>query len=154
MKELKCPNCGSVFSVDEADYAFILSQVKNSEFEAEIKRRLAELHQQHLAEQKAVEVQQEKEHQAALTKKDQEISRKEMEIAQLKAQIAQSESRQQIAVMEVRQKAQGVLSQKDAEIARLKADAEVKTAEAASSLAVLREQYEGKLKSAQEQVEY
>lgn len=165
MKELKCPKCGSVFSVDEADYALILSQVKNREFEEEIKRRLVELHQQHLAEQKAAEVQLEKDHQAALSKKDQEISRKETEMAhvvaekdrtisELRSQIAQSESRQQIAVMEVRQKAQGVLSQRDAEIARLKADAEVKTAEAASALALLREQYEGKLKSAQEQVEY
>ena len=32
MKELKCPQCGSVFSVDEADYASIVSQVKNAEF--------------------------------------------------------------------------------------------------------------------------
>lgn len=36
MKELKCPQCGSVFSVDEADYASIVSQVKNQEFEAEV----------------------------------------------------------------------------------------------------------------------
>ena len=165
MKELKCPKCGSVFSVDEADYALILSQVKNREFDEEIKRRLTELHQQHLAEQKAAEVQLEKDHQAALNKKDQELSRKEAEMAkivaemdktisELRAQIAQSDSRQQLAVMEIKQKAQAVLSQQDTEIAKLKADAEVKTAEAASSLAVLREQYEGKLKSAQEQVEY
>ena len=165
MKELKCPKCGSVFSVDEADYAFILGQVKNREFEEEIKRRLTELHQQHLAEQKAAEIQLEKDHQAELEKKQRELDRKQLEITQLvaekdktiselKAQIAQSDSRQQIAVMEVRQKAQSVLGQKDAEIAKLKADAEVKTAEAASSLAVLKEQYEGKLKSAQEQVEY
>ena len=165
MKELKCPKCGSVFSVDEADYALILSQVKNREFDEEVRRRLAELHQQQLAEQKAVEVQLEKDHQMALNKKDQELSRKETELAkivaekdkaisELRSQIAQSDSRQQIAVMEVRQKAQAVLNQKDSEIAKLKADAEVKTAEAASSMAILKEQYEGKLKSAQEQVEY
>jgi hypothetical protein len=154
-----------VFSVDEADYALILGQVKNREFDEEVRRRLTELHQQHLAEQKAAEIQLEKNHQTELEKKQRELDRKQLEIAQLvaekdktiselKAQIAQSDSRQQIAVMEVRQKAQGVLNQKDAEIAKLKADAEVKTAEAASSLAVLKEQYEGKLKSAQEQVEY
>lgn len=28
MKELKCPHCGSVFAVDEADYASIVNQVK------------------------------------------------------------------------------------------------------------------------------
>ena len=40
MKELKCPKCGSVFTVDEADYASIVSQVKNAEFDAEIARRM------------------------------------------------------------------------------------------------------------------
>lgn len=43
MKELKCPKCGSVFSVDEADYSFILQQVKTAEFNAEVDRRLGEL---------------------------------------------------------------------------------------------------------------
>ena len=147
MKELKCPKCGSVFTVDEADYALILSQVKNREFDAEVNRRINELHQQQHAEQKAAEAQLEKNHLAELNKKDQEI-------AQLKSQIAQSDSRQQIAVMEVRQKAQNYLTQKEAEIAKLKSDAEVKQAETDSKLAVLKEQYEGKLKSAQEQVEY
>lgn len=51
MKELKCPKCGSVFQVDEADYASILSQVKNAEFDAEIHRRLAEITERHKAEQ-------------------------------------------------------------------------------------------------------
>ena len=47
MKELKCPQCGSVFSVDEADYASIVNQVKNIEFEAEIERRMKELDSRH-----------------------------------------------------------------------------------------------------------
>ena len=165
MKELKCPKCGSVFTVDEADYALILSQVKNREFDAEINRRLNELHQQHLAEQKAAEIQLEKDHQAALSKKDQELSRKDTEMAkkvaemdktisELRAQIAQSDSRQQIAVLEVRQKAQNFLNQKEAEIAKLKADAEVRQAEADSKMAVLKEQHAGEMKRANEQIEY
>ena len=40
MKELKCPKCGSVFQVDETDYASIVSQVKNAEFDAEMARRM------------------------------------------------------------------------------------------------------------------
>ena len=36
MKELKCPQCGNVFTVDEADYASIVSQVKNAEFHEEV----------------------------------------------------------------------------------------------------------------------
>ena len=46
MHELKCPKCGSVFTVDEADYASIVSQVRGTEFNAEVQRRLAELHAQ------------------------------------------------------------------------------------------------------------
>lgn len=158
MKELKCPKCGSVFSVDEADYAAILNQVKNIEFDTELKHRLAELHQQQLAQQKLSEAQMEKDHQAELNKKDLELSKKTLEIAQLKKDLEtigqQKKSEMDLAVMEVRQKAQAYLTQKDAEIAKLKSDAEVRRAESDSKMAVLKEQYEGKLKSAQEQVEY
>lgn len=38
MKELKCPKCGNVFKVDEADYAAIVGQVKNAEFNQEVER--------------------------------------------------------------------------------------------------------------------
>lgn len=47
MKELKCPKCGSVFTVDEADYASILQQVKNQEFETELNPAI-EQHQSNL----------------------------------------------------------------------------------------------------------
>ena len=43
MKELKCPKCGNVFTVDEADYASIVNQVKNAEFEEEVARRIKEM---------------------------------------------------------------------------------------------------------------
>ena len=51
MKELKCPKCGNVFSVDEADYASIVSQVRNVEFEEELRRRLGEMRGRQEAEQ-------------------------------------------------------------------------------------------------------
>lgn len=47
MKELICPNCHKAFTVDEADYASIVNQVKNAEFNAEVDRRIAELHDRH-----------------------------------------------------------------------------------------------------------
>ncbi len=158
MRELKCPKCGNVFTVDEADYAAILSQVKTKEFDQEVNRRLDELHRQHLAEQKAAEAELEKNHQAALNRKDLEINRKALEIAQLKKDLEsvgqQKKTEIELAVMEVRQKAQAYLNQKENEITKLKSDADVKRAEADSKMAVLKEQYEGKLKSAQEQVDY
>ena len=42
MKELICPNCHKQFQVDDAVYDSILAQVKNKEFEAELKRRVEE----------------------------------------------------------------------------------------------------------------
>ena len=84
MKELKCPHCGQVFKVDEADYASILSQVKNSEFEAEISRRLKELEEKHKAEQDLAAAKNEKSFQAQLSKKELEISAKQSEIDRLR----------------------------------------------------------------------
>lgn len=41
MKELKCPHCGQIFTVDESEYAAILQQVRNSELEREVEQRIA-----------------------------------------------------------------------------------------------------------------
>lgn len=41
MQEIKCPKCGEVFQIDEAGYAEIIKQVRNKEFEAELKQREA-----------------------------------------------------------------------------------------------------------------
>jgi hypothetical protein len=46
MNEIKCPECGKVFSVDEASYASILNQVRGKELEAEVRRRTAEMEKQ------------------------------------------------------------------------------------------------------------
>ena len=42
MKEIKCPKCGCSISVDESDYAAIVTQVRNEEFNAELSRRVAD----------------------------------------------------------------------------------------------------------------
>ncbi|MBQ9888945.1 MAG: DUF2130 domain-containing protein [Bacteroidales bacterium] len=44
MKELVCPHCGKTFTVDEAGYAQLLSQVRNGAFKEELERRIAEMH--------------------------------------------------------------------------------------------------------------
>ena len=43
MNEIKCPKCGQVFTVDEAGFSEILSQVRTKEFDKEVTKRLAEL---------------------------------------------------------------------------------------------------------------
>lgn len=183
MHELICPNCKKPFSVDEADYAAILNQVKGAEFNAEVNRRIAELHDKQKAEEQARVAQSESRHQIELSKKDKalgekdtEIERlraqiasqddrkklelsealadKEKEIASLKATIGQGKSELQIAVLREQQKAKDAVQAKDVEIAKLKADAELEESRSGLQMKSLREDYEGKLKLAQEQVDY
>ena len=40
MNEIICPHCKKVFKVDEAGYADILKQVRDHEFDEELKKRL------------------------------------------------------------------------------------------------------------------
>ena len=129
MKELKCPKCGNTFTVDEADYALLLSQVKNAEFESELSRRLHDLEQAQAARQQAEQARQQAERQAAQ-------AQQQMQIQNLQAQIAQAEQQKQLAVMEVRQKATESYMKKEQE------------------LATLRTQMEQQLKAAQEQIAY
>ena len=42
MNEIKCPECGSKISVDEDSYSNIIKQVRDKEFEDEIKKRILE----------------------------------------------------------------------------------------------------------------
>lgn len=37
MNEIKCPGCGKVFQIDEKDYDSIVKQIRNHEFEEEIR---------------------------------------------------------------------------------------------------------------------
>ena len=40
MHEIKCPNCGKAFKIDEAGYADILKQVRDGDFEQQLHQRL------------------------------------------------------------------------------------------------------------------
>ena len=86
MKELICPNCHKVFTVDEADYASIVNQVKNTAFNEEVDRRIAELREQHKAEQALATAKTEQSFQHQLSKKELEIGAKDAEIERLKSE--------------------------------------------------------------------
>ena len=40
MHEIKCPHCGKTFTIDEAGYADIAKQVRDSEFDKQLHERL------------------------------------------------------------------------------------------------------------------
>ena len=50
MKEIRCPKCHEVFNVDQATYAEILSQVRNSEFENDLAEKIQSLNEKHKLE--------------------------------------------------------------------------------------------------------
>ena len=54
MNEIKCPNCGTVIKIDESIYAKIVKQVRDKEFNEDLKKRLEE---EHLREEQALELQ-------------------------------------------------------------------------------------------------
>ena len=154
MKELKCPKCGGLFTVDEADYASIAAQVRGAEFNEELERRLAELHSRAEAEGKLREADLRKGYEEALFKKERAIGLKEQEIALLKASVERERGEVQKAVLLEQQKS-GEAARADRElIARLKAEAEIQRAKAELEAKAIHEDYQAKLRLAQEQVEY
>lgn len=91
MNEIICPHCKKAFKVDEAGYADILKQVRDSEFEKQLHERLE------LAEQDkrtAVELAQAK----VASELQQAASAKDAEIQELKARLEAEEVARQFAV--------------------------------------------------------
>lgn len=102
MKELKCPHCGNVFTVDENDYAALLNQVKNSEFERELSRRIHELEQVKNSEVRN------------------QLSDYKLQLQTLQSQLQQAEQAKQLAVAQVRQQATEAYMKKEQELAEAK----------------------------------
>ena len=113
MKQIQCPQCKSVFTVDEADYASIVSQIRTSEFQAEVDRRMRELEKQTQIQREADTLAAEKTYQDKLNAKEQELGKKEQEIARLTEQVKGAVQTEQLKTTQQ-------LAEKDAEIARLK----------------------------------
>ena len=93
MNEIICPHCKKAFKIDEAGYADILKQVRDSEFEQQLRERLELAEKDKL---NAVELAKEKvgsEMQKAAAAKDGEIK-------ELQAKLDAGEVAQQLAVTE------------------------------------------------------
>lgn len=123
-ESLQCPHCGKAFVVDEGDYAHIVQQVRNNEFQKELERREREIAQRREADLNLIKMEQEKHHQVELSKKDFDIAARDREILELKAQIQSNETAKMLAVNEAVQTqeressriAQEELAKKDAEL--------------------------------------
>lgn len=106
--EIKCPNCGTVFTVDESEYASLLEQVRTKEFEKSVAHEVAQAN-----------MQAQKDTQIALLKAKQEadiqLARKEGEIAALKDKLANKNE-------ELKMQVKNAIADKDKEIFELKTE--------------------------------
>ena len=154
MKELKCPKCGSIFTVDESDYADIVSQVKNAEFNSEVDRRLKELAKQQAIQQQANELKADQKLQAKQLEFNKLMAEKENEITRLKADLENGESKIRVAVLQEQNKSKDQLQKKDQKIAELKNELTAKDKDAQTREQNLKENYALQLQEKQTQIDY
>ncbi|MBQ9546461.1 MAG: DUF2130 domain-containing protein [Bacteroidales bacterium] len=183
MKEIKCPKCGNVFSVDEADYAAIVSQVRTAEFESEVEHRMHEANERFKTEKALADAQKEQQFQSQLHKKEEELGAKDAEIVRLKNSLANAESQKksemtaalaakdieieklrsaveqsgkerEIAVMEVRQKATIAYREKEDQIKELQKAMELNAQKAQLKETALISHHQEELRIKQEQIDY
>ena len=128
MNEIKCPNCGEVFTVNESQYTELLSQVRTAEFDKELHDRMKQ--ELALAEQKAMNEQQSK------------LAQKDQEIAQLQSQIQNFDTEKELAKKEAEQTSHQALLAKDKEVQALE-----------NQLATLRLEHENQLQKTLSELE-
>ena len=153
MKEIKCPNCGEVFTVDESGYQQIAQQVRDAEFDKELKRREQELASKQQNDVELMRMQQEQKNQAALSQKDSEIAAKDRELAELRMKLSNSEAEKKLAVSSAVQAKDKELMQKETEITNLQGALKTKDTENQLQMKSMREQFDATLKMKDEQIE-
>lgn len=183
MKEIKCPNCGKAISVDDADFASILSQVKNQAFEAELAARLGEMSQRMALEQKTQAMAREQAYQSELARRDAAIQEREneigrlrqnegmirqeeqvkreqsltalkVEVERLKAELAKGADQVAMARMEEQNRSKDAMRLKESEVEQLKLRMANEQNAATVRENMIKSDFERQLKQANEMVEY
>ena len=161
MNELKCPKCGTIFKISENDYNSILEQVRNDEFEKELRRREEEFQKEKensikLAEAKVKEElsKQLSEKESQIGKKEIEISEKEMKILELTKQMELVDSNKKFEIQKAVNEKEKQIDSLSNKIELTKNEFELKIKEHELKEQSLKEQYESKLKDKDEQIAY
>lgn len=126
--EVKCPHCSTVFTIDEANYADIVQQVRTVEFENEIHARLAEAERTKETEI-ALAV-------AKATHDAREVTvQRDLDIQRLTADLKAAASLQELAVAKAVSASERKLAEAHAKIEIQAAEQKVKDAAAKESFA-------------------
>lgn len=108
MAELKCPHCGQAFTVDDTELSSIVQQIRDKEFEKDIKNRISELKEHMLmthrlemeAKENEIKLISQKEYDKEIQKLKSQLDKATEKSAKLQAQLDSSEDKKIIAVME------------------------------------------------------
>lgn len=139
MNEIKCPKCGEVFEVNEVSYAAILKQVRDQEFDKEIRQR-----------EKAFENDKENAVEIAIAKK---ASEKEREIANKNTEIEKLKGELQISQLNADMAVKTAVQEKETEIIELKSKLDRINGEQELEKQSIKQKYEAELKFKDEEIE-
>ena len=161
MNELKCPKCGTIFKISENDYNSILEQVRNDEFEKELKKREELFEKENESSLKLVEASIKEEYNKKLSEKENQIGEKNLEIAQRENKITELTKQMELIDSNKKLEIQQAVGDKEKEIVSLTSqidktqnEYELKLKECEIKEKSLKEQYESKLKDKDEQLAY
>ena len=131
MAEIRCPHCGEVFQVDETEYAQIVRQVRDAEFQRELAAREKSAERER---ESAVEAAVARARQESLT----EAAQKDAEIARLKSRIKESADALALERAHAEKSLSEQLFERERQIAELRAQLEARESafDAEKSLAV------------------
>lgn len=140
MNEIKCPKCGTIFQISEQDYDSILKQVRNGEFDKELKVREEVAKKEQEAAIKLTE--------NAVSKKfSDEINKRELEIQELRNELKTKELESKLAINKA-------LEEENEKIYELKNKIESNQNEYLLKEKTLISSYEDKIKTRDEQIAY
>lgn len=120
MPSIKCPKCGEVFVVDESGYAQIVRQVRDQEFDKELRQQKSDLEETKKKDIQLAQLEQQQHFEKELAEIKALLAEKESTIDQLKSQLAGKDTEKQLALTEISTQKNVELLSKEAEISQLK----------------------------------
>lgn len=151
MKEVICPKCNTAFTIDENNYASIVKQIRDAEFEAELSRRIDEISARFDEKVKNVKLHCKEEYEGELAKQRVTITEREGQIAQLNAKLEGADLQLRSALLEEQNRIKDELFAKDNTILNLKNTIASEKREAENRERGIREQHARELLSTKEQ---
>ena len=127
MAEIKCPHCGRAFTVDESEYASIVKQVRDAEFERDMADRLEVARREQAAAVAEAVAKAREEAQGAASRQREDAqaaaAEKDALIVSLRARLEAGKSAAEQAAQAAEAKAAGELSRVRAELAEARSKA-------------------------------